>query len=422
MKKSALLAIFALALVSGLALPLAAQPVPEGPPQRPPGGTPAEPEPAPFELQGTVFLAGEGRAARLELLTGSGEKIAVTTDAGGHYRLRAPGPLRKATIELKGREGVPFHEFFHELVRSSGQRDFHLPAGELRVRIVDAVTGKPVPEAFLKLRNTFPLKDQEGKPVPARIPGGEAPTSALSQSVDAGADGVAIAYYLQAGQAEFSAGADGYTSPALQKLEVAGDARLTAEVRLQPQGEKAALQVLLPNGEKAAGAAVLVLATLEPMKVLSAGATDKEGRIELPKEHAGAHLAVRHPGAAFHIGRWQPGAGKEGTRLQLEPAAEQLTLVAKAGGQSLPYAEVALVIEGQRLTTHLLYQLTGASPMTDGEGRWTAGSLPKKPLQILVFSRQDTPKANAVRAGQHDDGAAAIPYPWPPLVEVAGIE
>lgn len=431
MKRSALLALYALSSFLGLALPLAAQPAaparavpPTGElPERRAGGTPAEPEPARLELAGKVYLGSEPRAARLEFLTGSGEKVEATADAGGSYRLRALGPLRKVTIELKGREGHSFQEFFYEPLRVSGQRDFHLPATELRVKIFDAVSGKPVPKAFLKLRNTFPLRGPDGQPLPPKRPGAEPPSSALSQSVESGADGVAVAYYLHPGHAEIQAGADGYTAPATpQKLEIATGGRLTAEIRLQPEGEKAALRVLLPNGEKAAGAAVLVLATLEPMQVLSAGVADREGRIELPKDAAGAHLAVRHPEAAFHIGRWRPAEGAPETRLQLEPAAEPLAIHAKTAAGDLAYAEVALVIGGQRLTTHLLYQLTGSSPMTDDGGIWKATSLPRQPLEVLVFGRQNAARAAAIRSGQGNAPAIAVSYPWSGVVEVEGIE
>ena len=396
-------------------------------PTRPPGdaqGQPVEPPPQRIELKGTVYLGDQPKEARLEFLTAAGEKPVVATDAAGNYRLDAVGPLRKATIELRGREGLPFHEFFFEPVRASGQRDFHLPDTGLRVKVVDAATGKGIPDATVRLRNSFPAKDRTGKPLPPRTPGGEAPITSLSQVAKTNRDGIATSYYLAfPGLAEVSAIADGYAeSGESRKLAIADKSQLEAEIRLQPLGKKAALRVLLPGGQPAAGAAVLVLASLEPMKVLAAGAADAAGLIELPAGNAGSILAVRHPGAAFHIGKWQPAKAPEEARLKLEPAAEPLTVEARSGGQPLPYAEVALIAGGQRLTTHLLYQLTGASPMTGADGRWKGESLPRSAVKVLVFGRGDVKKADAIRAGGSDARAVAVAYPWPALAEVAAID
>lgn len=408
-----------------VALPAAAQPPRDplaGPPQRTAAGTPEEPVAAPIELRGTVYLGAHGTAARLYFLTGSGENAKATADAGGAYHLRAMGPLRAVTIEIDGRSGPSFRENFATTLRASGERDFHLPASELRVKVVDAVTGKPVPGANLTVSNRVPVLGKDGLPLPPRSPGQSPPATSYQQSLKAGPDGVASQYYLLPGQVAVRAWGRGYqrqTTP--QTGEIHKDELLEMEVRLSPEGAKSGLRVLLPNGDKAVRAAVLVLENLNPMKVSFAGVTDAEGRIEVPANLGGSSLAIRHPDAALHIGSWAPAAQDAETRLE-EAAEKPLTIHATAGGTDLAYAEVALGVGSVLLTTHLLYQLTGASPMTDEKGRFTAHSLPKGEVGVLVFTRHDSARADAIRGGRHNDKATIVPYPWPDLVEVKGVQ
>lgn len=387
-----------------------------------------ESAPEGFELRGTVYLGERPVAARLEFLEGGGGvRREALSDLAGRYTLAATGVLRQVKIELPERQGKFFYEYFPQRIEASGERDFRLPDTELQVKVVDAATGQGVPEAGLRLRNDYRLTDQNGQPLPPKTAGAAPPTSSVSQAEKTGKNGEARFYYLRPGEVEISAVADGYTpAGAPLKLTIAaGSSKHQVEIRLQPQAEKAALLILLPDGRPAAGANVRLLGKLEPFELLASATAGKDGRARLPEDLAGAWIAIHHPAAAFHLGHWQPVAEPKEAEVKLEKAAEQplVVRVKRPGGEKLAYAEVVLWAGGQRLATQLLYQLTGAKPMTDEEGIFTAAtSLPRGEVKILVFSRQDPARADKARAGRFDDRAAEIPYPWPAAVEVEGLD
>ena len=414
-RRSPALATF---LLLAAALPLAAQ---EPLPTPAPAAAPAQ-DNAQVEIAGNVYLGREAQAAELEFLTGAG-KVKVAADDSGHYRLRATPPLRQVKIELKSRPGQFFQQIFFEAPRTSGAQDFHLPDTELRITLRDAATGQPIPAASLKVRNTYAATDLDGKPLPPRRPGDPAPTRTLAQLARADAQGVASLSYLQPGELELQAEAEGYHDLAApQKLSLTEKGRLAAELRLQAFAQPASLDLLLPDGEKAAGAIVLVLESLEPLEAVAHGIADAQGRVELPRDLAGKMLAVRHPAAAFLLGRWQPADAPAIASLRLEPAATELVVHASSGAKDLAYAELVVWAGGQRLSSHLLYQLTGSRPMTDEAGWWRGSSLPRSGVRVLAFSRADAAKADAARSGQFDAQATAIAYPWPARVEVQGLE
>lgn len=386
--------------------------------------TPETFQPEVFKLEGRVFLGDQPRAAKLEFLLGEGGKLAVSSDAAGHYEVQTSDVLRKVEIELVGREGIPFHEFFTKDVRRDGVRDFHLPGTELKVKVVDAETGQAIPAATLMVRNSFPARDKEGLPVPPRHAGEEAPTAALMQSAEADPSGVATLYYLFPGQVELAGKAEGYTkSPERMHLQLKENEHLETVLRLQPLGRKAGLLIKLPGGGKASGAAVLLLESLEPFKAIAAATADAEGRALLPLKLAGSLMTIRHEGAAFLIGKWQPAEANKDAEIELAPAAEvPLKAVARTGQERLPFGELVLWVDGRRLSGQLLFQLTGVAPMTNGEGEWSASSLPRSAAKVLIFSRQDPGKAAAARSGQLDAEAVEIPYPWPAEVAVKGLD
>jgi hypothetical protein len=386
-----------------------------------------DPPPEGFAIEGTVYLGKKPVAARLEFLEGGGGvKRETASDLAGRYRLEAAGVLRQVKIELPEREGKFFYEFFAERIETAGTRDFRLPDTELSVKVIDAITEQGVPAAGLRLRNTYRLLDPAGRPLPPKKTGAALPTSSVSQSEKTGENGAAFFYYLRPGEIEIVVEAEGYhQAEAPIKFEIAPeDAKHVVEMRLQPQSKKAGLHILLPNGQPAVGAQVRVLAGLDPFEPLASATAGQDGEVRLPEEHAGAWLSIHHPGAAFHLGRWNPAAGPQKAEIQLEKAAEKpLRVQAKKGGEKLAYAEVVLWAGGRRLATQLLYQLTGAKPMTDEEGIFTAAtSLPRGEVKILVFSRQNPTRADQARSGRLDAAAAPIPYPWPELVEVEGLD
>lgn len=386
-----------------------------------------EPAPEGFELRGRVYLGERPVAARLEFLEGGGGvKREVESDLAGYYTLAATGVLRQVKIELKERAGKYFYEFFPQRIEAAGERDFRLPDTEVQVKLVDAATGQGVPEAALRLRNSYRLVDKTGQPIAPKTAGAAPPTSSVAQAEKTGKNGEATFYYLRPGEVEIGAVAEGY-KPADAPLRLAiaeGSKKHQVEIRLQPQAKKAGLLILLPDGRPAAGANVRLLAKLEPFELLASATAGKDGRARLPEEMAGAWIGIHHPEGAFHLGRWQPAGAPNNAEIKLEKAAEKpLVVRATIAGEKLAYAEVVLWAGGQRLATQLLYQLTGAKPMTDEEGIFTAAtSLPRGAVKILVFSRQDPGRADQARTGRHDDRAAEIPYPWPPLVEVEGLD
>jgi hypothetical protein len=372
-----------------------------------------EPAPEGFELRGTVYLGERPVAARLEFLEGGGGvKREVESDLAGHYTLAAGGVLRQVKIELRDRPGRFFYEFFPQRIEAAAERDFRLPDTELQVKLIDAATGQGVPEAALRLRNDYRLVDKTGQPIAPKTAGAAPPTSSVAQAEKTGKNGEATFYYLRPGEVEIGAVAEGYKpADAPLKLAIAeGSKKHQVEIRLQPQAKKAGLLILLPDGK--------------PFELLASATAGKDGRARLPEEMAGAWIGIHHPEGAFHLGHWQPAGAPNDAEIKLEKAAEKpLVVRATIAGEKLAYAEVVLWAGGQRLATQLLYQLTGAKPMTDEEGIFTAAtSLPRGAVKILVFSRQDPGRADQARTGRHDDRAAEIPYPWPPLVEVEGLD
>lgn len=375
------------------------------------------------EVYGRVFLGDEPAAGRLSFLNTAGGKVEARSDENGDYRVLALAALRYVDIELAGREGQPFHQFFMTGPLAAGERDFHLPATRVEVTVRDAASGKAVPGAQLRIKNSFRTRDKNGEPMPPRTPGGEPPTTSQMQKAQTDADGKASVFYLSEGTVEVTAAAEGYLEPeqpAKAVLAENGQARI--EIRLQPLGQQAALELLLPGGGKAAGATVLLLGRLEPMEVLATGKAGPDGVVKLPEALAGAQLVALHPESSFLFGRWQPKPAPEIASIQLPARANPLSLRAKSRGEIVPYAEVMLFVDGQRLAMHLLFQLTGSRPMTENDGVFSAAGLPQAPVKVIIFPRGDPAKAEAVRQGQYDDQAVEIPYPWPPLVEVEAIE
>lgn len=129
-------------------------------------------------------------------------------------------------------------------------------------------------------------------------------------------------------------------------------------------------------------------------------------------------MLARHPEAAFFVGEWQPHEGEDDVYGLLAPAAGlPLVLEVKdsSGERPVAHAEIALWVEGRRLSGSVLGWLIGARSLADRNGFWTAANLPAGTVAILAWDRQVRGEA---AVGRLDSQAVAVGFPWPEPFEV----
>lgn len=146
------------------------------------------------------------------------------------------------------------------------------------------------------------------------------------------------------------------------------------------------------------------------------GRADAEGLVEPPLGTAGI-LLVRHPSTAFLVREWQPPEGDEAAEWVL-PAAER-PLTVRVRGTENDRAELALWVDGRRLTGMPLSWLTGTSSMTGKDNDWRATNVPAGPVAVLAWAESAREEA---AAGALDGQATEVGVPWPEVVEVRVVE
>lgn len=380
-------------------------------------------EPDLLTLRGTVYHGDEPHRAKLTFTNTARATREAEADEEGVYEVVSLNPLRVVSIELPGVKGAPYVDFFAPAIDESRELDFHLSDAEVQVKVTDATTGKGVEKASVNLRNNYVIPgDPEADDEELR----KDKTKGVFQSVTTDERGTAWLPPLRRGSLELRATAKGY-APMEEPLKVEipdETVDQTFKVRIEPEGETAALRLRLPNGAPAANADVMLVKSLSLPSDLFHGRADAEGVIQPPAGTAG-FLLVKHPAAAFLVREWQPAKGNEpgGEDLEwtLPPAGLPLTvLVRDSSGRSVaPRAELALWVGGRRLSGMALSWLTNRSPVTDPNGYWRAANLPAGPLAVLAWGigiRQEA------EAGALDGQATEVVVPWPEVVEVRVVE
>jgi hypothetical protein len=121
-------------------------------------------------------------------------------------------------------------------------------------------------------------------------------------------------------------------------------------------------------------------------------------------------LLARHDDAGFVV-RDLDEIPAGGLRIGLaSPAAAPLALQAVDGfGAPVPWADVALFVDGRRLSGAALGWLTENPSATNRRGFWSGRNLPAQKVSVLVWHAEARERA---RSGALDHLRREIPYPW----------
>ncbi|MCP4546607.1 MAG: hypothetical protein GY835_09105 [bacterium] len=147
-----------------------------------------------------------------------------------------------------------------------------------------------------------------------------------------------------------------------------------------------------------------------------------EGCVEPPRSAAGGYLLVKHPAAAFLIREWLPRVGESELSWDLPAASDRPLLIHVKdawGEDAVPNAELALWVDGWRLSGRTLAWLTGAPGRADRNGFWTVTNLPRDTVAVLAWELRMRDEAYA---GRLDSQAVDVEYPWPESVEIHAIQ
>jgi hypothetical protein len=375
-------------------------------------------------LAGRVFYGNDGHPAKLTFANATRE-TKIETEDDGRYEAVFLQAVQTVSIQLDGVDREPWFDFFRPAIAASQELDFRIPAGDFRVRVRDARTGKAIAGAAVEVRNNFkPEEPEEGAAAPnSRKPRGD---RAVFQRVKTEETGEARLPPLRRGSVELRASADGYAKMREATKEEIPDenAERTFELRLEPIGETVAVRLRLPNGAPASGAQVLLVRSLAEGDEVFSGSADGEGVVEVPRGQAGV-LLLKHPAAAVAVRDWQPGpenSDEPGPEWALPvPAERPLTVQVKdpSRKEGVAGAEILLWLDGRRLSGRSLAWLTGGRPTTDPNGFWTGNNLPRTALAVLAWARQG---GDTGAAGPSDSQATSITYPWTGVVELGAAE
>lgn len=358
-----------------------------------------------ISLWGTVALAGDGHAASLTFGTVGNQAVEVETDEAGAYQAALLEPLRSVEVRLTDAALGPWIDFYSPAIDHDRELDFDLPDSDGRVEVVDAATGDPVPAAKVMLRNEYQVHHEES---------GRDEDRAVAQRLAADADGVAQLPPLRKGRIELTAVADGYlpmSEPLHREVTDPAQDRFI-RLALQPLGETVAVALRLADGTPAAGAEVLLTGSLDGRPALFSGRAGADGVVPVPRPPGAVVLLVRHPSAGGAVRAWPPAGDPGGVTWTLPPAAPRpldLEVRTPSGEEPARQAELALWLDGFRLSGGALAWLTRSRPFTGPDGLWVGHNLPPRSVSVLAWSRQLHTEA---ASGSLDTLAREIPYPW----------
>lgn len=371
---------------------------------------------APHYLSGVVHYGTDPHPAKLIFRTTTSEEAEAQADDDGSYEAVLLDPVRTVEIEIEGKRGPPYVEFFSEALRETQELDFHISDTEFSASVVDAVTGQGVPSASIFVKNTPDNGATESQAGRSRNEG--KPKTTVVQLTVTDDSGTGLLPPLRSGTVELRASAKGYyemKEPVTSTVASTGSGR-NFELLLEPLGAFGELKLTLPTGRPASGAEILVMDPRETP--LFSGQADPDGRVLIPDNLEGLPVLARHPAAAFLIRNWEPSGDQDATHWRLVQASSRsLSVHVKDtfGEERVPRAGVALWFNGWKLSGRTLAFLTQTRPMTDRNGVWSAANLPEANVEVLAWSLGAHLEAST---GALDSQAIAIQYPWPEIVEV----
>jgi hypothetical protein len=372
-------------------------------------------------VSGTVYHGDEGHRATLTFANAA-RTIEARSGDDGRYEAVFLDPVQTVSIALDGVESAPYFDFFRPAIAQSKELDFHLPDGDFRVNVLDAVTGEGIPRAAVEIRNTFFQerdRDEEGAP---RRTSTDKNERAVFQTATADETGMARLPPLREGTLEIQASAKGYSAmrEALKVQILDAGAEQVVEVKLEPAGETVSLRLRLPNGTPAAGAELLLVDSLGAGNRLFSARSDGQGLARVPLHQPG-FLLIKHPATAFLVRDWRPSEEDGELEWVLSPAADRplRVMVKNASGEGVvARADLVLWVDGRRLSGAALAWLAGSIPTADSSGVWIGRNLPRAAMNILAWN----PRMPAAGAGPPDSEAMAVAYPWADVVEIRAAE
>lgn len=372
-------------------------------------------EPEIVAVSGRVSFENEGHPAKITFTSVAGNPIETRADDAGSYQALGLEPLRFVEVDLEN--GQPLHrDFFEKPLDRSQLLDFPLEPSLFEVKVRDARTGKPIHGAQVALRHSY-LGEAAGPGLPGLGADPGALRKILSQAVATGKEGTALLPPLRPGDLELRASAPGYARgprPATFVVAETSQPR-TFELALEPEGPPAELALSLPDGRPASGAELLLVADLRDGGPVFDGKTDAGGMASVPAQPAG-YLLVRHPEAAAQVLAWPSAVAA--VRL-VPPAAALRIRVENSESRPIPGAQLALWIDGHRLSGGLLAWLGRGRPGADGDGFLQLENLPPAALRAVAWSPR---QGRQGLAGELDPLSVTVDYPWPDPVVLRGVE
>lgn len=328
-------------------------------------------EATPIVLRGTVYRNREPHPARIAFHVGPENAIEIETDEDGAYEAMLFRRVLIARVELTGEARPPHLEFFEPAIAESVAVDFHVPANEGKVAVVDTETGRGISGASLVVSSSA----ADGK--------------TYQQSAKADPEGVAALPPLREGEVAIEASAEGYlpSSEPLRFTVREGEAVSDARIALRPVSAKQILRLTTATGGPAVGAELVATRSPASLETLWSGHADGEGKVEVPREAEGAYLLVRHPGSGFLVRDWRRSDTEDEILWQLPAKAEAplIVRVVDASGEAVPWASLSLWVDGLRLEASALAWLTGLAPFSNRDGVWVVSNVPAGPLEILAW-------------------------------------
>ena len=361
-------------------------------------------------LTGHVFLGDEPHPAKLTFTTIQKHSAVVETDTDGGFEVLALDPFRSVSIDLEGEELAPFVEYFPKAITGSTDRDFIVPDRRFVIRVVDAVSGRPIADAEVTIRNRYEAGDSESSEM------------AVMQQVRTDEEGTALSPPLRSGQLEAEAFAEGYSQmrePMVMKVEEEVEAAEMV-IPLSALGESSELRLRLVDGRVAAGARVAMVDSLQDGFFLFESTADTEGVVALPSKVSGIVL-IRHDQAGFLVHPWPPEVRQDDMEWQLPAAAGRPFTVQVRdawGDETVRRAGITLWVDGWRLSGKPLAWLTDTRGFADNNGFWSTTALPPRPVSILAWHFTDR---DAAASGSWDTLATEVALPWPEVVEARAL-
>jgi hypothetical protein len=180
-----------------------------------------------------------------------------------------------------------------------------------------------------------------------------------------------------------------------------------------------AVEATLASGAPAAGAAVVITASLKEAPGWGA-LCDAAGKLAVPVDAGGGWIAVRHPEAGFLLQPWGPPAAGETVHLTLpETGPVLLTRVVRERDEPVAHAEIILWLGETKLEGTMLAWLTSTRGASDKDGYWRALGVPPQDVVLLALPAGGRPPGGT--AGDLEAQGTRVSFPWPDEVRLTPV-